>query len=95
MKVTWTKGALSDLRDIVGYIELRNPKAALRVKQRIVMSSRQLREYPHSGTAVHRADARKLVVTGLPYIIIYRTIDGAVDISNVIDARMDRAPDLQ
>ena len=64
------------------------------MKQKIMLSARQLGEFPHSGTAVHRTDTRRLVVSGLPYILIYRVIDGIVDISSVLDARMDRDPDL-
>lgn len=95
MKVSWTKEALGDLRDVVQYIDGRNPQAALRVKQRIVTAYRQLREYPQSGMTVDKPHTRKLVVTGLPYILIYRVFEDLVDISAVIDARMERAPDLQ
>lgn len=95
MKVNWTRQALGDLRDIIKYIDAKNPQAALRVKHRIIISSRQLQEYPHSGMAVDRPNTRKLVVTGFPYILIYRIVDGWVDISAVIDARMERAPDIQ
>ena len=95
MKVGWSKEALGDLRDIVRYIDFRNPQAAVRVKQRIMITSHQLREFPFSGMAVVRNDNRKLVVRGLPYILFYRVIDGEVKIISVVDARMERAPDLQ
>lgn len=95
MKIHWTREALGDLRNIVKYIDVRNPQAALRVKQKIIISSRQLREYPQSGMAVNRPDTRRLVVTGLPYILIYHVVTNDVFISAVIDARMERAPDLQ
>ena len=94
MKVRWSAGALADLRDITFYIDVRNAKAAQRVKQKIILALYQLRDFPQIGTAVHRADTRKLVVTGLPYILIYRVDGDSVKISSVIDARMDRAPDL-
>ena len=94
MIVNWTREALSDLRAIVHYIDHRNPQAALSVKQKIIMSSRLLADFPLPGTTVHRADTRKLVVTGLPYILIYRVSNGVVKISSVLDARMDRDPDL-
>jgi toxin ParE1/3/4 len=93
--VNWTRHALGDLRDIIKYIDIKNPRSALHVKQRIILASHQLQEYPQSGMAVDRPNTRKLVVTGLPYILIYRAFDSYVEIISVIDARMERAPDLQ
>lgn len=95
MTIHWTREALGDLRNIVKYIDVRNPQAALRVKQKIMITSRQLKEFPQSGMAVHRPGMRRLVVSGLPYILIYHVVSNAIYISAVIDARMERAPDLQ
>ncbi len=94
MIVRWTREALTDLQDIIRYIDHRNPQASLSVKHKIIMSSRRLSDFPLSGVAVHRADTRRLVVIGLPYILIYRVSNGIVKISSVLDARMDRDPDL-
>ena len=95
MIVRWSNAALDDLEKIHGYIDFRNPQAALRVKASIVESGALLGEFPEVGQAVERPEIRRRVVTGLPYILFYRTTPDAVQILSVLDARMERAPDLQ
>ena len=95
MKVNWSNEALDDLNSITDYIGQRNPQAALREKQKIIFASRQLAEFPFSGSTVDRPLTRRLVVPRSPYILIYRVIDGEVDLNAVLHASMDRAPDLQ
>ena len=95
MIVHWSNEALDDLNNITGYIGQRNSEAALTEKQKIIVASRQLADFPLSGSAVDRPHTRRLVVPRSPYIIVYRVIDGEIDINAVLHASMDRPSDLQ
>ncbi len=93
-RLTWSKSAKADIAAIVGFIDRRNPYAAEHVKHAILESARKLKQFPEIGRAAQRPNTRLLVVTGLPYILAYRVEGDVVEIGSVLDARMDRAPDL-
>lgn len=95
MIVWWSDAAIDDLEKIYDYIDFRNPQAALRVKVSIVESGNLLRDFPEVGETVDRPEIRRRVVTGLPYILFYRITAEMVEILSILDARMDRPPDLQ
>ena len=94
MIVKWSPTAITELDDVYDYIDFRNPKAALRVKISIVETAAQLGHFPEIGQAVERKGLRRQVIAGLPYILIYRVTDSAVEIISVVHARMNREPDL-
>ncbi len=95
MIVWWSDAAIDDLEKIYDYIDFRNSQAALRVKVSIVGSGNLLRDFPEVGQTVDRPEIRRRVVAGLPYILFYRITAEMVEILSILDARMDRPPDLQ
>ena len=94
MIVKWSPTALSELDEVYDYIDFRNPKAALRVKISIVETGTQLGHFPDMGQAVDQVGLRRQVIQGLPYILIYRVTDSAVEIISVVHAKRNRDPDL-
>jgi toxin ParE1/3/4 len=62
------------------YIAQNNPNAAEMVVARIERATTRLREFPLSGPGWRIPETRELVIPGLPYIVIYRVTDDAVEL---------------
>lgn len=71
-EIVWTDDALQDLSDIGSYIALDSPKAAQSVVRRIVETIAALAFHPKLGRVGRDPATRELVVTGTPYIAVYR-----------------------
>ena len=73
MFVRWTPTALNDLKVISHRIEQqRNLAAANRVCRRIYAAIQDLRRHPHTGRPGIEEGTRELVISHLPYIVVYR-----------------------
>ena len=68
----WTESALRDLDELAAYIALDNPKTAEEVVRRIVEAVAGLSFFPRIGRQGRIADTRELVISGTPYIAVYR-----------------------
>ena len=68
----WTECALRDLDELAAYIALDNPKAAEQIVRRIVEAVAGLSFFPRIGRPGRIADTRELVISGTPYIAVYR-----------------------
>jgi toxin ParE1/3/4 len=75
MRLVWDEQARTDLIAIRRYIARDNPVAAARVSERIRTRIMHLLEQPLSGRIGRIPNTRELVVSGLPYIGIYRVDD--------------------
>lgn len=81
----WTHEALTNLWQIRLYIAEDNPQAAKEVFNRIMdLVEAQVAEYPQVGRAGRIHGTRELVISGLPYIAVYRVRSNQVEILNVI-----------
>ena len=89
MKVQWLKAATRSLRAVHARIALDNPAAARRVVQRIKMSVEKLETFPEAGRIGQVPGTMELVITGLPYIVVYRLASGSVDILRVFHTATD------
>lgn len=75
MRIEWSLAAQDDLDRIQAYIERDSPRAAERVWWRIYERV-ELQATMPLAAPIHRAGpARKLVVSGTPYLVFY-VIDG-------------------
>jgi len=84
MRVHWTSEAKAQLKGIEAYIAQDSPAAARKVVSRIAARCRQIAELPQSGRKVpefERADLREALLR--PYRIVYRILDGQVDIVTI------------
>jgi addiction module RelE/StbE family toxin len=84
MKVVWTRLALDDLESIREFIEVDNPRAAVRVALRILKTTRVLEATPSIGRPGRVRGTREFVMPGLPYIIAYRMQAGVLEILRVL-----------
>jgi addiction module RelE/StbE family toxin len=83
MKVTWAPEAKRQLSHIWHYIALDNPKAADRMVTRLVTAVEKLNYFPHLSRP-GREGSRELVVSGAPFVVVYRVQDDEVRIGTVL-----------
>jgi toxin ParE1/3/4 len=69
--IRWTEPASDDLLGIIEWIGTRQPKAAASVGRRILATVEYLRDYPQRGRPGRSPDTRELVISGLPYLVVY------------------------
>jgi addiction module RelE/StbE family toxin len=84
MRLKWAAPAIRDLREAGEYIAADNPQAAAKMAARILEAVEYLLESPGIGREGRLADCRELVVTGTPFIVIYRLRIPTVQIMRVL-----------
>jgi addiction module RelE/StbE family toxin len=72
MKVRWTTEASENLEHIRRHIEEDNPAAALRKVQAIFDHVKKLSLFPNRGRTGRKDGTRELVLSPLPYFVVYR-----------------------
>jgi addiction module RelE/StbE family toxin len=80
VKVKWTPGAITDLREIFDYLYHRNADAARRIARLIGLAADRLPRAPFVGRIGRVAGTRELVIQGTPYLIGYRVVADSVEI---------------
>jgi toxin ParE1/3/4 len=85
MNIRWTLPAAGDLTQICDYIEKRSSGAtARRVALSISEGVSFLAKFPHKGRNGRHPDTRELVLSGLPYVVVYRLRTDVVEILRVL-----------
>ncbi len=90
MKLRYRAQAIADLGKIHSFILEKNALAAQRVIDRIYLALSRLREFPRSGRLGKVEGTRELLVTGLPYIIVYKVENDFIDVIAVFHAAQNR-----
>jgi len=83
MRLRWTHPAAEDLYNIVRYIQQDDPAAALNVAETLYQGCGSLQQFPRLGRRGRIAGTRELVFAGLPYIVVYRLGEKAVEILRI------------
>jgi plasmid stabilization system protein ParE len=91
MKLRFLRIALADIEGIAQYVSADNPVAAQRIVVAIRTACENLVTFPGIGRPGRRSGTREWVVTGLPYIVIYRVREtsGQLEILRVYHGRRD------
>lgn len=71
-EIVWTRRALRNLDDIGAYIAHDDPAAAERIVSRIVEQISVLVAHPRIGRIGAVDGTRELLISGTPYITVYR-----------------------
>jgi toxin ParE1/3/4 len=71
MRIVWTPSAADDLEQINDYLFERNPMIAAVVVRKIYSAPDILKRFPNRGRPGRKDGTRELVLSPLPYIIIY------------------------
>lgn len=84
MRLEWLPEAVRTLNTQLAYISGHNPAAAIDVGDAIEESVRRLADFPESGRLGRVPGTRELVVTGTPFIVVYRIEPAAVVVLRVL-----------
>lgn len=84
MQIRWSPSAAEDLLRIVEYIRKENAPAAQRVAKTIHENVGSLSSFPYRGRQGRVENTRELPVPSLPFIVVYRVIQDAVEIAGVV-----------
>lgn len=84
MRVEWLPQATRNLDAQLAYISERNPAAAIDIGDAIESSVSRLANFPESGRPGRVPGTRELVVTGTPFIVVYRIEPTALVILRVL-----------
>jgi len=83
MRITWAPEARRQIHEIWHYIALDDPQAADRMVIRLVRAVEKLAHFPHLGRP-GRERSRELVVSGTPFIVVYRVEAEEIRIGTVV-----------
>jgi toxin ParE1/3/4 len=84
MQIRWSPAATEDLFHIVEFIRRENGSAAQRVAKTIYDHVSSLSSFPQLGKQGRVDGTRELSVPSLPFIVVYRVFQDAVEIAGVI-----------
>ena len=89
MAIVWTAAARRDVNAIWDFIEARNPDAAELVSSEILRAVEGLGQFPRRGKPGRVKETRELVISGLPYVVVYLVADERVVILRVLHGAQD------
>jgi toxin ParE1/3/4 len=72
VNIRYTRRALTQIDQVLIYIEARSPQGAIHVRDRIAALVQLLQEHPYAGRATSLPNVRRLSVNPYPYLIDYR-----------------------
>lgn len=84
----WTTPAMLDLAAQLDFIARDDPHASQATAIAIKKAVENLNVFPHLGRQGARRGTLELVVPRLPFICVYRVVDGDVEILRLLHAKM-------
>ena len=84
LRLEWSKPALADLGAAGEYIARERPQAAERMAGCIQEAVEYLGEQPNLGRPGRLSGTRELVISGTPFIVVYRVRKGVVQILRLL-----------
>lgn len=85
MPIRWTSSAAFDLTQISDYTQVRfSPTQARRTALTIYDAAESLSTHPYRGRPGRKPDTRELVISGLPFVIIYRSRTNDIEILRIL-----------
>jgi toxin ParE1/3/4 len=84
MEIRWSPEAAAEFTAIIQYIRQDNADAALRVARTIYQTIAQLKTFPNRGRPGRVDGTRELVFPPLPFVVVYRVKESAVEIVRLL-----------
>jgi addiction module RelE/StbE family toxin len=84
VELSWTHSAIHDLTDAGNFIAEDNPKAAREAAGRVREAVEYLLDHPSLGRGGRLRGTRELVVSGTPFIIVYRIRMDTIQVLRVL-----------
>jgi toxin ParE1/3/4 len=89
MRIRWTLPAVDDLESIKNYLQRHYPHFAEPTVRMIYQRIQSLKAMPNRGRPGHRTGTRELVLTPLPYVVVYSVKDDAVEVLHIYHGAQD------
>ena len=83
MRIRWTPSAAADLKAIHDYLKEHEPQWAWPTVVELRQGIRKLKQFPHIGRPGREEGTRELLHERLPYIVVYRVREEAVEILHI------------
>lgn len=84
MQLRWSDEAADDLERITNYLFEETPHHAPELVRAIYSAPAALSHFPHRGRPGKKEGTRELVLTPLPYIVVYRIAADAIHILRIL-----------
>ena len=84
MELRWTEEAAADLERIADYLFERTPAHASELVLAIYDGSTALQSFPYRGRPGKKGGTRELVLSPLPYLVVYRIIGDRIQILRIL-----------
>jgi toxin ParE1/3/4 len=84
MEIRWSPEAAADFTAMIQYIRRDNSAAALRVARAIYQAVAQLKVFPNRGRPGRVEGTRELPLARLPFVVVYRVKESAVEIARLL-----------
>ena len=88
-RIRWTIAATTDLESIADYLFEKSPLNAAQLVRKIYEAPSNLKNYPNLGRPGKKEGTRELVLSPLPYIVIYKILDDTVFIVRILHGAQD------
>jgi toxin ParE1/3/4 len=84
MRIAWTLEAADDLEQIADYLFDQNPSIAPDIIRRLYNAPSVLKKFPHRGKPGRKDGTRELVLSPLPYVIVYEIVTESIRLLRVL-----------
>lgn len=90
MKLVWRSRAERELARQLAHLAAENPYASDRMRDRVEERVAALIQFPNAGRPSRRDGVRELVISGTPYIAVYRVRGDQVEIIRFFHTSQNR-----
>jgi plasmid stabilization system protein ParE len=90
VRIVWSRQAIADLEIIQAYLLEESPRASNRIWLRIVERVANQITMPFAAPVDGDGPARRLIVSGTPYIVLYCVVDDELRVEAVFHSSQDR-----
>ncbi len=84
MELRWTEEASADLEHITDYLFQNAPERAAGLVRGIYNAPAALLTFPYRGRAGKKEGTRELVLTSLPYVVVYQITGEVIHIVRIL-----------
>ena len=88
LTIRWLPKALDDLEVLREHIENDNPPASEKIIQQIIKSLGYLIDNPELGRSGRIINTRELLLSGLPYVIVYKIKNNFIEVLRIFHGAM-------
>jgi toxin ParE1/3/4 len=84
MQLRWSEEAAADLERITNYLFEETPQHAPELVRAIYNAPHALLTFPHRGRPGKKKGTRELVLSSLPYIVVYRIAGEVIHVVRIL-----------